>query len=527
MTDTGKKKRPAIDTVGWWVIVATVSASSMAFMMQSALNIALPAIQRDLNASGADLLWLVNSYALLLGALLLVGGSLGDHFGRRRVYIIGILLFSLSSIASGFAPTTDILILTRGIMGIGGALMIPGSLALLSAYFDSRTRGRAIGIWSAATTGVFIIAPVLGGFLAENGLWRGIFFLILPLSGLSLYALLRYVPESRDDEAPKQLDYTGAILITLGMAGIVYGATEIGRVGPDGFSDIRLSGAIIGGLIALVAFVWVEWRSDHPMMPLTLFRSRTFSGANLLTLFLYGALAGALFFLPLNLIQIQGYTESIAGLAILPQSIILALLSPRMGDFVDRYGPRLPLIGGPILVGIAFVALSLPGFTAGPSEYWTTYLPGTILLGIGMGIVVAPLTTTVMGSVPQRNTGVASGVNNAVSRSSGVLATAIMGGIALIFFSSVLTPRVQSLDLNDTQEEAILASAEDLAGMTAPDTLTEDTANTLRRDINESFIETFRLMMLIGAGLCFASAGLAAMTVEADALRQHDDSDDV
>ncbi len=519
--DTGNHRR--IDATGVWILFATISASSMGFIAQSALNPTLPAIQNELDASGADLLWIVNAYQLMVGALILVGGSLGDYYGRKRVYMIGIVLFTVASIACGLAPTTALLIVARAVQGIGGALMIPGSLAIISAYFDGKARGTAIGAWSSFTTMTSVAAPTLGGFLADQGLWRLVFFINVPLALAALVALVMHVPESKDDDAPDQLDYTGAALVTLGLAGIVYGFTEIGRVGiDDGLGNPLLVGALLGGFVGLAAFVYVQARSDHPLMSLKLFKSRTFSGANLLTLLLYGALSGALFFLPLNFIQVQGYSATAYGLANLPFSILLVLLSPWAGRLVETVGPRLPLIVGPTLVGFAFVGLAIPGMTDTsnqiggffPVSYFTTYFPPLVLFGLGMGVTVAPLTTTVMGSVPQHNAGTASGINNAMSRASGVLAVAILGGIALVVFTNTLLDDLSDQRLSEQTQAELETRAEDLAGTRLPYTLVNDFSlvkiERTRTAIDRSFIETFRILMLIAAGMCWTSAGLAA-----------------
>jgi EmrB/QacA subfamily drug resistance transporter len=508
---TTQEKQKNIQHTDWWVLFATISASSMAFIGGSALNVALPAIQRELGASGADLLWIVNSYALLLASLILVGGSLGDHYGRKRIYMIGIGIFAITSFICGIAPSTEILIISRIMQGIGGAMMIPGSLAIVSAYFDDSKRGWAIGIWSAFTMMTSMAGPVLGGVLAENGLWRFVFFINIPLGIVALRALIVYVPESYDEEASKELDFLGAILATLGLAGFTFGFIE----GPQrGFDDPVILLSIIGGLIALLAFIWDEKRSDHPMMPLRLFKSKTFSGANILTLLLYGALGGVLFFLPLNLIQVQSYSESAAGFSLLPMMILMVGLSFVMGSVVDRYGSRIPLIIGPLLVSVAFVLLSTIGITSGQDAYWTTFFPAICVFGVGMGITVAPLTTSVMGSVPQHNAGIASGINNAMSRSSQVLAVAIMGGIALLLFNQALLSDPMILELPQNEQDTLAAESANLAGTSAPDTLSAESQDDVRQVIKEAFTETFSVIMLIAAGMSFASAIFAGLLVE-------------
>ncbi len=512
--ETPERNPGQIDRTGFWVLVATISASSMAFISGSALNVALPAIQNALGATGGDLLWIVNAYLLLLAALLLIGGSLGDHYGRKKVYMVGIVIFTGASILCGVTPSSPFLIMARALQGIGGALMIPGSLAIIAAYFDDDTRGKAIGIWSSFTTMTSVAGPVLGGVLAETGLWRVIFFMNIPLALLSVVTLIRYVPESYDENAPAQLDYVGALLIALGLAGITFGAIGIGEAGIEGFQRLDLMGSLLGGIALIGLFIAWENYTDSPMLPLKLFQSSTFAGANLLTLFLYGALGAATLFIPLNLVQVQGYGETLAGLALLPFSIVLIVLSPRMGDWVDQHGPRLPLVGGPLIVAMSFVALAIPGITAGPAAYWWTFLPGSFLLGLGMGIVVAPLTTSVMGSVPQSSSGIASGVNNAMSRSSQVLATAILGGIALIIFSGTLGNTLDTLTLSADSRQQLLQNAEDLANTPVPDELDSATTEQVQEAIDWAFVQMFRVVMLLSAGLCVISSLMAALTIQ-------------
>lgn len=512
-----KKNDGVIDRTGWWVLVATTTASSMAFISGSALNVAQPALQRTLDATGGDLLWIINSYALFLAALLLVGGSLGDHFGRKRVYMIGIVVFIAASVACGLSWNPASLIFFRAIQGVGGALMVPGSLAIISAYFDDSTRGKAIGTWASVTTLTSLLGPIIGGVLAEQDLWRLIFFINIPLAVVAIITLIRYVPESYDEEASPQLDYIGAAIVTLGLAGITYGSIRIGEVGAEaGFSNPFFVGSLIGGLVLIVVFVFWEGRSDHPMMPLWLFRSRTFTGANLLTLFLYGALGAGLLFLPLNLVQVQGYGETLAALATLPLSILLTIFSRFMGDVVDAYGPRIPLISGPIIAGFGFLLLAAPGITDGPSSYWWTFFPAVTVFGIGMGITVSPLTTSVMSAVPQHSSGIASGVNNAMSRSSQVLATSIIGGIALIVFSTSLMTEVEALSLSDDARATLVESAEDLGATEAPAGLDETTTQQVERAVDVAFVAMFRQLMLICAGLCFVSGAMAFLTIAQD-----------
>lgn len=511
MANTQVAGRSASPSTGRWVLFSTILASSMAFIDGSALNVALPALQRDLGASAVQVFWVVSAYALFLAALLLVGGALGDIYGRKRVYMIGIVVFAIASLACGLAPTTIALIGARAVQGIGAALMIPGSLALIAANFGEEQRGRAIGTWSSFTTLTTILGPALGGFLAGNGLWRTVFFINLPLALAALAALLLRVPESRDESAARRLDYAGATLVTLGLAGLTFGLLQAPEFG---WGAPTVWGAMILGLAALVAFVVVERRVAHPMVPLRLFTSRTFSGTNLMTLFLYAALSGVLFFLPLNLIQVQGYNEVLAGLATLPTGILLGLLSRWTGGLLDRFGARLPLTVGPALAGLGFAMLALPGLTGGPGDYWTSYFPALLVLGLGMAITVAPLTTAVMGAVSAQQAGIASGVNNAVSRAAGALAVALFGVVALGVFSGALQGRTAPLELPEQSRAELQVQAAKLGAAEPPASVPEAATAPITEAIRLSFVDTFRLLALLGASLAWVSAAVSWFTVD-------------
>lgn len=493
-----------------WVLVAAIMASSTAFISSSALNVALPALQRDLGVTGRELLWVVNAYMLFLSALILVGGSLGDHYGRKRIFGIGIGIFTAASVVCGLVTTPTLLILGRAVQGVGGALMVPGSLAIISATFPEDRRGRAIGTWSTFGTMTTVLGPVIGGWLAGQGLWRVVFFINVPLSLIAFYALTR-IPESYDVNAPKQLDWPGVLLTTLGLAGITYGFTEAPT---RGFDDPLILATLIGGIGALIAFVIVEARSDHPIVPLGLFKSRTFSGTNLLTLFLYGALGAVLTFLPLNLIQVQGYSEEIAGLTLMPFTIILTLMSRWAGGLIDRVGARLPLTIGPALAGVGLLLMAVPGMTGGSADYWFTFFPAIVVMSIGMGVTVAPLTTAVMGSAPQENAGTASGINNAVARTAGVLAVAILGALALVSFRTTLDARTADIALSDDARATLMANAVDLGATQPPENLDATTTDAVRTSINGAFVDVFRIISVIGGVLCLLSAAVAWLLVE-------------
>jgi EmrB/QacA subfamily drug resistance transporter len=502
---------PARSKTGAWVLAATILASSMAFIDGTALNVALPAIQDGLHASGEQLLWVVNAYLLVLAALIPIGGSLGDLRGRRKVFSVGIALFLLSSLVCGAAPSIGFLIAARLLQGAGSAIMIPGSLAIITAFFGSESRGRAIGTWSAFTTIVAVAGPILGGVLASAGLWRGVFLVNIPLGAVALVVLFLKVPESRDRESSGRIDFPGAALLAIGLAGPTYGLLRA----PDlGFGDPRVFGALLAGGLSLAAFLLVESRSAHPMIPLGLFSSRTFSGVNLLTFGLYGALSAGTFFLSLNLVQAQQYSMAAAGFAFTPFALILTALSRWAGGLVDKGGPWLPLIVGPAIAGAAFLFMAFSGLSDGPARYWTTFFPGVVLLGIGMGITVAPLTTAVMGAVAQRFAGTASGINNAVSRTAGVLAIAVVGAVALFLFSHALQVRTAPIPLSAEARAALSAEAARLGAASVPAEVAAGQVGSVHTAIRLAFVDAFHIVMLICAGLAWIGAALSGVFVE-------------
>lgn len=501
-------KLPAIGGQEKWILIATILGSSMAFIDGTVVNVALPILQKELNATVADVQWVVEAYSLLLSALILVGGSLGDHLGRRRVYAAGIMLFTLASIGCGFAPNVFILIIARAIQGVGGALLVPGSLAIISASFSGAQRGRAIGTWSGFTSITSALGPVLGGWLVQSISWRAVFFINAPLAVIVLAIVFTRVPESRNEKAARSLDWWGALLATVGLGGLVYGLIEAGS---SSLSDPLVLTALAVGIAGIVGFLVVEARSHSPMMPLSLFRSRTFSGTNLLTLLLYGALGGVLFFVPFNLIQVQGYSPSVAGLVFLPFVLIMFFLSRWSGGLVGRYGAKLPLIIGPAIAAVGFSLFALPGIGG---SYWTTYFPAIVVLGVGMAVTVAPLTTAVMGAVDASNSGVASGVNNAVSRVAGLLAIAVFGIFIVASFSSSLDSRLTTLNTPDNVRQTIDQQRTKLTQIDLPQGVTGQQQIDLKQAINEAYIDGFRLIMLIGAGLALVSALAAGVLVE-------------
>ncbi|HEV7684796.1 MAG TPA: MFS transporter [Pyrinomonadaceae bacterium] len=485
---------------GPWILAATILGSSMAFIDGTVVNVALPALQKNLNATVVDVQWVIEAYALFLAALLLVGGSLGDHFGRRRIYTIGVGLFALASAWCGLAPNINQLILARAAQGVGGALLVPGSLAIISASFSADKRGKAIGTWSGFTAITAAIGPVLGGWLIDHVSWRAVFFINVPLALVVIALVFLHVPESRDEDS-HGLDWLGAILATFALGGIVYGLIESSRLG---FRNPTILLALGGGLVAAIVFVIVEARVPNPMLPLKLFKSTNFSGANLLTLFLYTALSGALFFLPLNLIQVQGYSATGAGAVLLPFIAIMFLLSRWSGGLIKRRGAKLPLVIGPLVAATGLAALALPGANAG--AYWITFFPAVIVLGLGMAISVAPLTTTVMNSVPENRAGVASGINNAVSRTAGLMAVAVLGIVMLQAFNSRLDRHLSGRGLPADVVTALDQERTKLAAAKIPDNVAPAQQQELKQAIDEAFVAGFRRVTLVCAALALLSS---------------------
>ena len=489
------------------VLAATVTGSSLAIIDATAVNVALPAIQRSFDADITALQWVVESYALFLGALILVGGVLGDHLGRKRLFAIGVIIFAVSSAWCGLAADIAQLILARAVQGVGAALVVPGSLALLSAHFPEQRRGRAIGQWASFTTLAIALGPVLGGVLVDVASWRWVFFINLPLSVFLLAVLYIGVPESRDENAARKLDIPGAVLITLGLGGAVYGLLESSRLG---FEDAAVWAPLAGGIILTGLFILRQKMAASPMMPLSLFRSRAFTGANIVTFFLYGAMSGCLFFLPFNLMQVQGWSATQAGAALLPLILAIALFSFGAGQMVVRFGQRLPLVVGPAIAALGFALLALPGVD---SDYWSGFFPGLAVIGLGLGIAVAPLTIVVMAAVAPNRAGLASGVNNSASRIAMLMAVAIFGVVMFEVYSAHFEAALQSVPLDPGSRALIGAHLADLAGMEIPPALDARGARLVRAAIDQSFVAGFRTVALISAAVALLSALTAALTI--------------
>ena len=486
---------------GRWILLATILGSAMAFIDGSAVNVALPVLQTSLGADVSQTQWIVDAYLLVLSSLMLAGGALGDRFGRARVFALGVALFAGASIWCGAAPNAAQLIAARALQGVGAALLVPGSLAIITAAFPRARRGRAIGTWSAMTSLAIIAGPLLGGWLVQTISWRAVFYINVPFAAATLLIVWRKLPRF-PPTLSNAIDWRGTALITLSLGAITFALIE----GPGrGWGDAVVVAAAAIGVVAFAVFIVIELRERDPIVPLTLFRSRNFTGANILTLLLYAALSGALFLLPFNLIQLQHESPAKAGAAFLPFVVTMSLLSRFTGALADRIGPRLPLIVGPLVAGAGFALMALPGIGG---SYWTTFFPGITTLGVGMAITVAPLTTTVMTSIDdERHAGAASGINNTVSRVAGLLAIAVFGAIAITIFARDLDRRLEAAHVDDGVRRAMRQQSLKLAAAAPPRMVDDATRKTIVAAVDDAFLRAFRIDMLAGAALAAASAG--------------------
>jgi EmrB/QacA subfamily drug resistance transporter len=484
---------------GKWILLAAILGSSMVFIDGTVVNVALPALQTSLQATIADVQWVVEAYALFLAALLLVGGSLGDLYGRKRIFLAGTILFAGASVWCGLAPGIGHLIAARCLQGVGGALLIPGSLALISTSFVPEERGRAIGTWSGSTAITAAIGPVLGGWLVQHASWRWVFFINVPMAAVVVLVCVLRVFETRDKGTMRaRLDWIGALLATVGLGGVLFALIEWSRSG----TLARVAGAV--GVATLAGFVVAEKRLSAPMLPFELFGSRNFTGANLLTFFLYSALGGVLFFFPLDLIQVQHYSATQAGGAVLPLILLISLLSRRSGGLVTRFGARRTLIVGPLIAAAGFALFAVPAMG---KTYWTMFFPAVMVLGFGLAISVAPLTTVVMSAVPQARVGVGSGINNAVSRVASLLAVAVLGLVLSTTFNRALDSRLAALGVQGEARAAVDAQREKLAAIESGDP-------EIRAAVAMAFFSGYRVVQLTAVALAALGALTSALLIQ-------------
>lgn len=489
-----------------WVLVASVLGSSMAFIDGSVVSVALPVLQGELGARVSSAQWVVEAYQLFLSSLVLVGGAMADRFGRRRIFILGTTVFAAASLACGVAPDIHALIASRALQGIGAALLVPSSLAMLGAAYSETQRGRAVGAWSAWTSIAAAVGPALGGWLVQAISWRSVFLLNLPIAAAVLAIAARRVRETRGPSSRK-LDVSGAAVVTAALALLVFGLIEAparGRTSPLVWAPVA------AGVVGLVAFLLVERRAPDPMVPLALFRGKTFAAANLLTLLLYAALAAMFFFLPFVLIQARGYSPAQSGASVLPLVLVVGALSRRAGAVGDRIGPRLPLTVGPVVAAVGFALIALLPRDA---PYAAGLLPGLVVLGLGIAIVVAPLTTTVLNSVGRDEQGTASGINNAIARLAALLAVAGFGIVAIGAFDRELGRSLDAARVSPAVRGQVERERARLGALTPPAVASAGETKAIREGVARGLESAFHEVNLACAGLALLGGACGALGV--------------
>ncbi len=491
-------------------LTLAILSSGIVFLDQSAVNVALPAIQSSLNADIGALQWILDIYLLVLSVLMLIGGVLGDIFGRVRVYIIGMAIFIGASVLCGLAPTAGWLIAGRFLQGVGGSLVAPGGLAIINAVVAPERRGRMLGIWGTFSPLITVAGPVIGGWLVDFASWRSVFFINLPLGLLAIFVAWRYVPENKNEEVDGRLDWLGLITLMLGLSGLLFALIE----GPNfGWSSPLILASLVIGAVGLITFVWVESWVPAPLIPLNLFKIPVFTGVNLMTIILYFGLGGPFFFITLNFQQVQGYTAAQAGLAIMPIALSLFLMARQMGRLIDKIGARPLIIIANIIIAAAFFLLMWPSVD---QSYWTHWLPGILLYGIGLGFLVVPITSLGLQALPANQSGIASGVNNAASRLGQMLSVAVLGAVMVNRFRTGLASRIASYNLPADVQTTLLAQARNLAETTPPANLPAETVAEIEQIIRLAFVDGFRTNMFISAILVLASLVILFLTIPKD-----------
>ena len=480
------------------MLLATILASGMSFLAATTVNIALPSIQHAFDARINDIQWIVNSYVLALAVLILISGSLGDYFGRKRIFQYGILGFTFGSLLSSFAQSSGQLIAFQAVQGIGAAMMIPGSLAIINVCFAENVRGKAIGLWAGLSGAMAALGPLLGGWLVEDFGWSSVFLFNVPVGLLVYFTAKAYVPESYNSDA-RHIDWLGTLLIGTSLGALSFGLIQ----GPIwGWESFGIVISFIISVLALASFIFVERVSSEPLVPFDIFKNPLVRGANIATFLLYFALNGTIFFLALDLQQIQGYSPLKAGMALLPPVLLIALFSGPAGSLADRIGPRFQMIAGPVIVALGMGFLAYSGADSG---YFANILPGLILFGAGMALTIAPLTKSAL-EVKEKYSGVASGVNNAVSRIAGLMAVAILGAVMVSFFTNTIDNKIPNLPIAKEQQEVILEQKDKLGGIEIPEGFNSFARQHTRAAINQSFSEGFKWVMLVNAILAAIAA---------------------
>ncbi|MEX0877282.1 MAG: MFS transporter [Candidatus Spechtbacterales bacterium] len=486
---------------GRMILLATILASGMSFLASTTVSIALPAIQSAFNASINNIQWILNSYVLALAVLILVSGSLGDHFGRKKIFLYGIAVFTVGSLFSALAQSVQQLIAFQALQGVGAAMMVPGSLAIINVCFVEKERGKAIGLWAGVSGAMAAIGPLAAGWLLDVFSWPSVFWLNVPIGFLVFFIAKRHAPESYNTEA-RNIDWFGALLVAVSLLSLSYALIQ-GSV--HGWGDQRIVLSFTAALLALIFFIFVEKTVAEPLVPLGIFKNPLVLGANAATFMLYFALSGTIIFLALNLQQIQGYSPFETGLALLPPVTIIALFSGWAGSLADRIGPRMQMIVGPLVVAMGMTYLAFSGTNA---SYFTNFFPGLVLFGAGMAFTIAPLTKSAL-EVEENFSGVASGVNNAVSRVASLMAVAVLGAVMLAFFGSNISDRVEGLPIVSEQKEIILNQRDKLGGISIPESFNSFSQKHIRSAIEESFAEGFKWVMAINAILAFTAAAIS------------------
>jgi len=491
---------------GKLILFASVLASGLAFFSFSAVGIAVPTIQAYFNTNLAGIQWIVNSSTLVMAVFILISGSLGDIFGRKKIFVYGISLFTLGSFLSGLSMGVGQLIFYRIIQGLGAAMMVPGSLAIINVCFKEREKGKVIGLWAGFSGGIAALGPFIGGWLITAISWQAVFYSMIPFGLITLFVAIKYVPESRNPSV-KHVDWLGTLFLGISLTLISVALIQ----GPiSGWTNNFILGSFVLGAISMVIFYYIEKKVRSPIVNFSIFKNPIVTGANITTLLLYFALNGLIFFYILNVQQIQGYSPAIAGLSLLPPILFITFLSGPAGSLADRIGSRKQMIFGPLIVAVGMALLIIPGTDA---NYFIHFLPGLSLFGLGMALVIAPLTKSAL-MVEPKFSGVASGVNNAASRGAALVAVAVLGGVILAIFSSNLASGIESSSLDQAQKTQILEQTNKLGGIIIPANFDSNSRDITKGVINNSFVSGFRWIMGISALLAILSAFISFITIK-------------